>query len=184
MVEFFDDTVSYLKGIRTPFLTKYGASLGVGNVVPLRDFLVQVAQVGLRKSSAMTTLDYVKEGIANFVTEMEIAGIDSKMVDILAVCVFSRREELRKVLTDLVFQSSVDRHLVDYNYNIELCLSSDTMMKVNEPMLVLELFLRGCDGKQLERVIIEMNRVEAKAFVSRLKEVEKEIISNTSTQTA
>ena len=58
------------------------------------------------------------------------------------------------------------------------------MMKVNEPMLVLELFLRGCDGKQLERVIIEMNRVEAKAFVSRLKEVEKEIISNTSSQTA
>jgi hypothetical protein len=47
------------------------------------------------------------------------------------------------------------------------------MSKVNEPMLVLELFLRGSDGKDLERVIIEMNKVEAKAFVGKLKEIEK-----------
>ncbi len=98
------------------------------------------------------------------------------MVEILSVCVFSRREECRKVLTELVFQSAVDKHLVDYNYNIELCLASDTMMKVNESMLVLELFLRGQDGKNLERVIIEMNKVEAKAFVHKLKEVEKEVL--------
>ena len=56
---------------------------------------------------------------------------------------------------------------------LKLCLASDTMMKVNEPMLVLELFLRGSDGKELERVIIEMNRVEAKAFVTKLKEIER-----------
>ena len=57
-------------------------------------------------------------------------------------------------------------------------------MKVNEPMLVLELFLRGCDGKELERVIIEMNKVEAKAFVGKLKEIEKEIISNSNQASA
>ena len=95
------------------------------------------------------------------------------MIEILAICVFSRREELRKVLTELVFQSALDHHLVDYNYNIELCLSSDTMMRVNEPLLVLELFLRGSDGKELEKVVIEMNKVEAKAFVSKIKEIEK-----------
>lgn len=47
------------------------------------------------------------------------------------------------------------------------------MIRVNEPLLVLELFLRGCDGKELERVVIEMNKSEAKAFVAKLKEVEK-----------
>ena len=35
-------------------------------------------------------------------------------------CIFARREELRKVLTQLVFQESIDKHLVDYNYNIEV----------------------------------------------------------------
>lgn len=50
------------------------------------------------------------------------------------------------------------------------------MMKVNEPMLVLELFLRGSDGKELERVIIELNKVEAKAFVAKLAEIEKEVL--------
>lgn len=55
-------------------------------------------------------------------------------------------------------------------------MASDTMMKVNEPLLVLELFLRGSDGKDLERVIIEMNRLEAKAFVAKLKEIEREVL--------
>jgi hypothetical protein len=146
-LKFFDDTISYLKGVRVPFLSKYGASLGVGNVVPLRDFLIEAIQVGLRKSPPSSTLDFVKDGLTQYVSDQQIVGIDAKIVEILSVCVFSRREELRRVLTELVFQSAVDRHLVDYNYNIELCLASDTMIRVNEPMLVLELYLRGADGK-------------------------------------
>jgi hypothetical protein len=51
-------------------------------------------------------------------------------------------------------------------------------------MLVLELFLRGCDGKELERVIIEMNKVEAKAFVAKLREIEKEIVSTSNQSSA
>ncbi len=58
----------------------------------------------------------------------------------------------------------------------KLCLASDTMLKVNEPMLVLELFLKGSEGKQLERIVIEMNQSEAKAFVGKLKEIEKEVL--------
>jgi hypothetical protein len=46
--------------------------------------------------------------------------LEGKMVEIVAVCVFARREELRRVMTELVFQRSVDTHLVDYNYNIEV----------------------------------------------------------------
>jgi hypothetical protein len=52
-----------------PFLTKYGANLGVGNVVPLRDFLIEIIQVGLRKAPPTSTLDFVKDGIASFVAE-------------------------------------------------------------------------------------------------------------------
>lgn len=76
--------------------------------------------MGLRKSPPLSTLDFVKEGIAQHVSEQGISGIDAKMVEILAICVFSRREELRKVLTEIIFQSTLDRHLVDYNYNIEV----------------------------------------------------------------
>jgi COMM domain len=52
------------------------------------------------------------------------------------------------------------------------------MLRVNEPLLVLELFLRGSDGKTLERVVIEMNKVEAKAFVAKLREIEKEVLAS------
>lgn len=40
-------------------------------------------------------------------------------------------------------------------------------------MLVLELFLKGCDSKKLERIVLEMNTVEAKGFVAKLKEIER-----------
>ena len=39
--------------------------------------------------------------------------------------------------------------------------------------MVLELFLKGSEGKKLERVVIEMNKDEAKAFVGHLVEIEK-----------
>lgn len=111
--------MSYLKGARIPFLTKYGESLAITNVVPLRDFLLEVIQVGLRKSPPTSTLDFVKDGITNFATDQNIY-LEAKQLEMLSVCVFSRREELRKVLTELIFQGSVDHHLVDYNYNIEV----------------------------------------------------------------
>ena len=50
----------------------------------------------------------------------------------VAVAIFARREELAKVLTELVFRQSVDSYLLDYNYNIETTISSDTFSKVNE----------------------------------------------------
>jgi len=55
----------------------------------------------------------------------------------------------------------------------QLCVASESFSKVNEPLLILELFLRGEDGKRLERVVIEMNQQEAKAFVAKLKEIER-----------
>lgn len=66
-LQFFDDTILYLKGNRVPFLSKYQESLGAGNVVPLREFLIDIIQVGLRKSAPLTTLDVLKEGILNYV---------------------------------------------------------------------------------------------------------------------
>jgi COMM domain len=54
-----------------------------------------------------------------------------------------------------------------------LCLASDSYTKFNEATLILELFLRKDDGKTLQRVVVEMNRVEAKAFVGKLREIER-----------
>ena len=68
--------------------------------------------------------------------------IDQKLIDLMAVAVFARRDELAQVLTELIFRKSSDAYLLDYNYNIEMCLSSDSFMKVNDPMLILELLLQ------------------------------------------
>jgi len=57
-------------------------------------------------------------------------------------------------------------------------VASESFSKVNEANMVLELFLRGDDGKKIERVVIEMNQTEARAFVHKIKEIEKVFIIN------
>ena len=98
--------------------------------------------------------------------------MEAKQIELIAVAIFTRRDELVQVLTELIFRKSSDSYLLDYNYNIETVLSSDSFMKVNEPLLVLELYLSGED-ESIKRVVIELNIDEARAFVSQLKEIEK-----------
>ena len=109
-------------------------------------------------------------------------GLDLKFAEIISVAVFARRNELVKVLTELVFRQSVDSYLLDYNYNVETVISSDTYSKLNEHLLVLELLLaqNNCaesgGGESVRRVIIEMNVEEARAFVAKLRDVERELL--------
>ena len=70
-----------------------------------------------------------------------IAELDLRFGEMIALAVFARRNELVKVLTELVFRQSVDSYLLDYNYNVESVVSSDSFSKLNEQLLVLELFL-------------------------------------------
>ena len=73
--------------------------------------------------------------------EGALANLDFKFAELIAVSVFARRNELVKVLTELVFRQSVDSYLLDYNYNIETVVCSDNYSKQNEQLLVLELLL-------------------------------------------
>ena len=92
-------------------------------------------------------MDNFKQAVSEFIvklTENEpeaTSDLDLKFAEIIAVAVFARRNELVKVLTELVFRQSVDSYLLDYNYNIETVVSSDSYSKLNEQLLVLELML-------------------------------------------
>ena len=59
-------------------------------------------------------------------------------------------------------------------------VASDSYSKLNEQLLVLELMLAQNDelsGDQLfRRVVIEMNVEEARAFVGKLRDVEREVL--------
>lgn len=51
-------------------------------------------------------------------------------------------------------------------------MSSDSFLKINEPLMVLELYLSAQDDG-IRRVVVEMNLDEARAFVNKLKAIEK-----------
>ena len=68
--------------------------------------------------------------------------MSDKNQEIISVTLFAKREELRAVLTELILRETSENYLVDYNYNVELCMASGSSSKVMEPMLILELILR------------------------------------------
>ena len=78
-------------------------------------------------------------------------------------------------MTHRVLQQTTDSVLLDYNYNIETVIASDSLMKVNEQMLVLELILQCTD--EIRRVTIEMNLMEASEFLQKLTQVESELLA-------
>lgn len=63
---------------------------------------------------------------------------------------------------------------MDYNFNIETVISSDSFIKVNEQLIILELVLSCQD--QLRRVSIEMNLAESNEFLQKLQTIESEMI--------
>ena len=145
MLEFIEDTIQFLKGYKVPFLSKYNAQFNASSrmIVPTRDYTIDIIQLALRKTASASTLDVFKNSVAEFIQAgfSEDQEIDLKMAEMVAIAIFARREELSKVLTELVFRQSVDSYLLDYNYNVETTIGSDSFAKVNEQLLVLELFL-------------------------------------------
>ena len=85
-------------------------------------------------------------------------------MELIAIAIFSRRDELAQVLTELVFRKASDSYLLDYNFNIETVMSSDSFLKVNEPLMVLELFV-SADSNGHRRIVLELSIDEARAFV-------------------
>ena len=58
-------------------------------------------------------------------------------------------------------------------------MASNNFSKLNEQLLVLELFLAqnsDTEGEVVRRVIVEMNVDEARAFVAKLRDIEREVL--------
>ena len=62
--------------------------------------------------------------------ELDPPPLNPKTIDILANTIFARRDELQKIMTELVLEVSSDKILIDYNYSIEWVVSSNTASQV------------------------------------------------------
>jgi hypothetical protein len=107
LIQFLDDTIEYLKGVRVPFLSKYAEYFGGTSrlITPSRDFIVSTIETGLRRAGSQN-LDGFKQSIASTISEEDMEAITPKALDIICTCAYSRRSELKKIMTDLVFKQT------------------------------------------------------------------------------
>ncbi len=76
----------------------------------------------MRQTQRTSTPDQFKQAIANA----------SDVPDVLAAIIFGKRQELCTYLTQRVFRQATDQVLLDYNFNVETVISSDSYAQVNE----------------------------------------------------
>ena len=100
LVEFINDTMSfYIRQVKAPFISKYAQALqGAYNIVPVREFLVELIKLALRKSHRDASLDDYK-AVLQEKLEAESLEISQKTIDIMSASIYGRREEMRKILT-------------------------------------------------------------------------------------
>ena len=67
--------------------------------------------------------------------------IQKKTIDILGTAIYARRDEVQKIMVERTIQSANDKYLIDYNYNVEMIMSSSSSQNAAIPLLVLELQL-------------------------------------------
>ena len=102
LVEFINDTIEfYMRNKRVAFLSKYAETLqGAHNVIPIREFIIGLVKLSLRKTHMASTLEQYKHSIVeNFeshglsLEEGETYQINPKTIDIIAASIFARRTE-------------------------------------------------------------------------------------------
>ena len=153
LVEFINDTISFhLKNHKVPFLSKYSEIIGGAYyVVPIREATIELIKLVLRQTDGQATLDLYKQAVVGWFTQQgfnfeieegEAPPLNLKTIDIIATTVYARRNELRTILTEIVLGGCTDKQLIDYNFNIEMVVSSNSSQRVMQPLLVLELMLR------------------------------------------
>ena len=63
---------------------------------------------------------------------------------------------------------SEEKWLIDYNFTVEKVVSSSSFNKMNEWIVMLELYIKDQKSGLIEKVMVEMKRDELAAFVGSL----------------
>ena len=68
LVDFINDTITfYLKNKKVAFLSKYAEGLsGAYNVVPIREMVLEIIKLALRKTNVVDGVDSYKEAVAKY----------------------------------------------------------------------------------------------------------------------
>ena len=81
-------------------------------MVPIRELMVEMIKLCLRKTVLSSSIDLYKEQIVALLQsegfDLEAEPINQKTIDIIATSVFAKREEIQLTLTQTVLEQSSD----------------------------------------------------------------------------
>ena len=75
----------------------------------------------------------------------------TKRTEILGMAVIARMETIKQIYLEDMIRSE-EKYLIDFNYTVEKVISSSTFNKMNEWIMMLELYLKDNKTGLIEKV--------------------------------
>ncbi|PRP87279.1 hypothetical protein PROFUN_01541 [Planoprotostelium fungivorum] len=83
----------------------------------------------------------------------------------------SRREEIQKSLKDVATNQFAETKLADFDWRVQLTMSSDRISVLRDPLTLLNLILDSNNGKPRQEVLLELPKEELHKLIDTLEKV-------------
>jgi hypothetical protein len=103
----------------------------------------------------------------NMAEGLAAAGVDGAVVTLMATAFEARRAEIRLALLSAT-TSIASSQLEDFDWNVKLAVSSDSLQELKESYLHLSLKVRNPDST-VEDVRMELSRTELREVISKME---------------
>ena len=166
-IEFFSDTMYWMRGESIPFIKKYGQLIEPHLIPQARKALKILMSKSLckRVTSQSEFIDYMCELAGG----EEAIGGKNRFYAFLA-----RMETLKQIFVEESIRTQ-EKYLIDFNINVEYLIGSSKYDKLEEYIWILELFLKNNKTSKIEKIQVEMKKPELIRFISTLSKVKDEV---------
>ena len=166
-LEFFSDTIYWMRGDKIPFVKKYGGHIEPQEIPGARDALKILMSKSLCKR--VTSQSEFLGHLAELIGGEEALGSKKRLYVFLA-----RMETLKQIFVEESIRSQ-EKYLIDFNVNVEYLVGSSHYDNLEEYIWILELFLKNNKTNKIEKIQLEMRKPELRSFISTLNKVQKEV---------
>ncbi|KAL6041080.1 COMM domain [Balamuthia mandrillaris] len=101
--------------------------------------------------------------------ELEENEVPEEHMDVIADCILLRTHQIREALGRDITKIS-KKYLKDFDWKLQLALSSDKISVSRESILRLSLSLKGASGTDDEEVLLELSREDLDKLIASLQQ--------------
>mmetsp|Transcript_15130 Transcript_15130/g.16831 ORF Transcript_15130/g.16831 Transcript_15130/m.16831 type:complete len:208 (+) Transcript_15130:9-632(+) len=111
--------------------------------------------------------------LESIVEDLTAAGVSQDTIKLIATVISARKPEILKALSEDCSSIS-NAHLQDFDWKLHLCMATDKLSTMREPLLIIKLVVKDVNGKD-NPILLELSTSELDDLVSKFDVINEEL---------